>query len=169
MCASLSSLLHHQIHIYLWYWVISVHFAQREVLEYLATIAQMNYEQCARLHNEIVRRGVEGVGEIFNPEAFPTFWDTVQDYHEPLEEQLKPSIVDFYKRAVVHPGQDESDSPYENFFYFVSELNNPLEEGYYRSTLDCENQDSREEGWDTDRYLLFYIATDLASHKMGIV
>jgi len=164
-----SSLLFQLFHIYLWYWVISVHFAERDVWETLSRMAQMDHVRCADLHNEIVRLGIEGTGETFNPEALQLFWDTVPEHHEQLEQQMKWSIIEFYKRALVYNRQYESESSYQNFFYFVSELNNPLHEGYYRDTLEGENQDAREREDDPDRYLLFYTATNLESHAMGIV
>ncbi|KAL4994199.1 hypothetical protein BDV10DRAFT_189272 [Aspergillus recurvatus] len=59
--------------------------------------AGLDYERCAALHNELLRRGVEGSGREMPPSP-QSYWEAAAPSGE-VTSLLQPPVVEFLKRA----------------------------------------------------------------------
>ena len=123
---------------------------------------QVDHELCATLHNEIFKRGWEGTGEPFDLDSFPVFWDTLTQHHTDLTQRLQPSLIEFFKKARVIRNYGDSQAPYQQFFYFLAGLVNPV------TTWARDHLDSLD-AVNPDHYILLYGATNIASQSLGIM
>ncbi|KAL2812886.1 hypothetical protein BDW59DRAFT_176887 [Aspergillus cavernicola] len=80
----------------------------------------LDYERCAALHNELLRRGVEGSGRKMPPSP-RTYWEAAAPSEE-IASLLRPPVVEFLKRAYVeYPLLSERGAP----FHFLGGLAEP--------------------------------------------
>ncbi|CAK3879677.1 Hypothetical predicted protein [Lecanosticta acicola] len=118
------------------------------------------YERCADLHNQIIRRGWEATGQDWSDYPSATFWDAHPERHDALSQLAHPKVVQFWQRAL-DSGQAEHDAPYQYFLYHVYGLAFPDE---FRDMMEIMNVDAEAE----DRFILLYNAASLESHPAGI-
>ncbi|KUJ13267.1 uncharacterized protein LY89DRAFT_784998 [Mollisia scopiformis] len=122
-------------------------------------------DRCIELHNQITRIGWGGSGQNPEGDEMQTWWEMygADCDEQDLTPRLIPEVIDFLKGAL-QPDPDEtgSDSPYQNFFYYIQGLAIPetiLSENFILEGLDE----------DPPRYVLLYHVTDLKTHPCGII
>ena len=132
---------------------------------YTMSAEDFDVERCIELHNQLVQIGWQGSGQDFDNAGIKTWWDMygAECDKQELTPRLTPEIIDFLKGAL-EPGKDKTgvNSPYQNFFYYVSGLAMPqsfLSEMFILDGLDEE----------PPRYVLLYRVTNLISHPLGIL
>lgn len=122
-------------------------------------------ERCIDLHNQLVQIGWEGSGGGLDDNEIQAWWDRygADCDEQDLTQRLIPELVDFFKGALqIDQEETGTDSPYQNFFYYVQGLAIPetmLSESFITEGLDE----------DPPRYVLLYHVTNLKSHSCGIL
>jgi hypothetical protein len=114
----------------------------------------MEVDRCVELHNEIVRLGWEGLGRDASSRPPATWFEFYGAEAETVRGSLSDDVKAFLEQAhQVGEGQ--------SLFYYVGALSHP-------SLIFDFNELAFLEASPT-RYVLLYIANNIAAHPMGLV
>ncbi|KAL5341652.1 hypothetical protein BJX70DRAFT_358512 [Aspergillus crustosus] len=83
----------------------------------------MDYERCAHLHNELLRRGCLASGQVWPDSPPQTWWEHYSPIDEETAVKLGPFLIGFLKRAYVR----SNNAKWGNFFYYIHGLCDPNE------------------------------------------
>ncbi|KAL4874286.1 hypothetical protein BJY04DRAFT_225191 [Aspergillus karnatakaensis] len=105
----------------------------------------MDYQRCADLHNEILRRGYKGGAHTWPDPALKTWWEQEAPSQETAS-RLSPSLIEFLKRAYM---PYRGGGPQSLFFYisWIPSAQDMLDDIFIRSLRD---------DYDLGSYVLLY-------------